>query len=96
MYHTWILWDTVDGSEIRLTTCDVKISLNNGINCLLTGAGFLPSTVSFLIYHTYCFFSVCFFLLLSSLFFLPSGEWFSLMSIRLSNVHSHDVLLFLG
>ena len=37
---------TVDGSEIpNWTTWDVRIPINNGINCLLTGAGFLPSTV---------------------------------------------------
>ena len=28
-----------------ITTCDVQNLVNNGINCLSTGAGFLPSTV---------------------------------------------------
>ena len=36
---------TVDGSEIRLTTWDVKNLVNSGINYLSTGAGFLPSTL---------------------------------------------------
>ena len=36
---------TVDGSEIWLTTWDVESLVNNGINYLSTGAGFLPSTV---------------------------------------------------
>ena len=31
--------------EIRLTTWDVKNPVNNGINYLSTGAGFLPLTV---------------------------------------------------
>ena len=41
-----IIFHTVDGSEIRLTTWDVKKNpVNNVINYLSTGAGFLPSTV---------------------------------------------------
>ena len=36
---------TVDGSEIRLTTREVYNLVNNGIDYLSTGAGFLPSTV---------------------------------------------------
>ena len=37
--------DTVDGSEILLTTWDVQNPVNNRKNYLPTGAGFLPSTV---------------------------------------------------
>ena len=40
---TCILIHTVE--EIRLTTWDVKIPVNNATNYLSTGAGFLPSTV---------------------------------------------------
>ena len=40
-----IIFHTVDGSEIRLTTWDVKKTVNNMMNYLSTGAGFLPSTV---------------------------------------------------
>ena len=36
--------------EIRLTTWYVKNLVNNGINYISTGAGFLPSTVSFTLY----------------------------------------------
>ena len=34
----------------QTTTWDVQNPVNNGINCLLTGAGFLPSTVLYGIY----------------------------------------------
>jgi len=38
--------DTADGSEIQTTTWDVENLVKCGINYLLTGAGFLPSTVT--------------------------------------------------
>ena len=37
--------DTVDGRNPAPCTCDVENPVNNGITCLATGAGFLPSTV---------------------------------------------------
>jgi len=39
------LEDTVVGSEIRLTTWNVSNPVNDGIDYLSTGAGFLPPTV---------------------------------------------------
>ena len=44
-YDWWWSLLTVDGRNPAITTWDVKNPVNNGINCLSTGAGFLPSTV---------------------------------------------------
>ena len=43
--HMVHILHTVDGSKSQTTTWHVKNPVNIGINYLLTGAGFLPSTV---------------------------------------------------